>query len=163
MKVISSILLSFIISSMALGQVQTTLVFTNPEDSTETVEFHIGDYVELHYFNKKKKHIKSLECRISSIKNGVLKVKGIQNTFSADKIPAVMIVGFQELDQAEAHRREEIKKATTIAAIAGGVVADDFKEAALIGGGIGVANGIAKAATKVEKGEEHWHWLVKVE
>ena len=163
MKHILSFFIFLAFSSSAYSQVQTTLRFTNPDDNSQVVEFHIGDYVELHYFNKKKKHIKSVECRIASIKKGVLKVKGIQNTFSGDKIPADMIVGFQELDQAEAHRREEIKKTTTLAAIAGGVVASDVKEAAIIGGGIGVANGIAKAATKVEKGEEHWHWLVKVE
>lgn len=150
-------------ASLALqAQVSTTLVMTNPDDATDTREFSIGNYVELHFLNKKGKHVKSLEVRIKEIKEGYVKVTGIENTLSGRKIPLRMIVGFQELDQAEAQRREDIKKAASTAAIASGFFANNAKSAFELGAGIGVVEGIAKAATKVEKGEEHWHWLVSV-
>lgn len=154
----------FLISTGFLlqAQVHTTLVMTNPDDASDTREFSVGHYVELHFLNKKGKHVKSLECRIKEIKDGYVKVSGIENTLSGHKIPLRMIVGFQELDQDEAHRREEIKKTATTAAIASGFFAKNTKSALKMGAGIGVAEGIAKAVTKVEKGEEHWHWLVSI-
>lgn len=147
-------------SAALQAQVSTTLVMTNPDDASDTREFSIGNYVELHFLNKRGKHVKSLEVRIKEIKGDFVRVTGIENTLSGHKIPLRMIVGFQELDQTEAQRREEIKKAASTAAIASGFFAKNTKSALKLGAGIGVAEGIAKAATKVEKGEEHWHWLV---
>ena len=162
MRTINTLILLVFFTSGLMAQVNTTLVFTNPDDNSQIKEFNIGDYVELHYLNKKKKHIKSIECRISEIKGNVLKVRGIENTFSGGRVPVNAIVGFQELDQQEAKRREEIKKTATTTAIASGFFAKNTRQALKFGAGIGAAEGIAKAVTKVEKGEEHWHWLVSV-
>lgn len=162
MRTINTLILLVFFTSGLMAQVNTTLVFTNPDDTNEVMEFNIGNYVELHYLNKRKKHIKSIECRIAEIKGNTIKVKGIENTFSGGRIPINSIVGFQELDQVEAHRREEIKKTATATAIASGFFAKNTKQALKFGAGIGAAEGIAKAVTKVEKGEEHWHWKVSV-